>query len=216
MDNAVALVQTYLRVNGYLTVTEYPVVEALEGGGFQSATDLDILAFRFGRASMLGGAVTASGQPIADRPMLIDPALDLRPDLPDMIIGEVKEGRAFLNRGATDRAVLASAMNRFGCCDADESESVVDDLLQRGKAKIARGHRVRLVAFGSLPPETPTKQYEVILLGHILDFLTAHLRRHWSVIQAADTKDPALGFLKLLEKAGRGIRFDGGKPKPER
>jgi hypothetical protein len=29
MDNAVALVQAYLRVNGYFTVAEYPVVEAM-------------------------------------------------------------------------------------------------------------------------------------------------------------------------------------------
>lgn len=209
MDNAVALVQTYLRVNGYLTVTEYPVVEAIQGGGFKTATDLDILAFRFGRASMLGGAVTASGRPSGNGPMLVDPALDLRPDLPDMIIGEVKEGRAFLNRGATDRAVLASAMDRFGCCDAEEREGVIDELLRRGKARIARGHRVRLMAFGSLPPETSSKHTEVMLFGHILDFLTAHLRRNWSVIQASDTKDPALGFLKLLEKAGRGIRLEG-------
>ena len=27
MDNAVALVQAYLRVNGYFTVVEYPVLE---------------------------------------------------------------------------------------------------------------------------------------------------------------------------------------------
>jgi hypothetical protein len=29
MDNAVALVRAYLHVNGYFTVTEYPVVEAV-------------------------------------------------------------------------------------------------------------------------------------------------------------------------------------------
>ncbi len=28
MDTAVALVETYLRINGYFTVTEYPVIEA--------------------------------------------------------------------------------------------------------------------------------------------------------------------------------------------
>lgn len=41
MDHAVALVETYLRVNGYLTVTEYPVVEAMKHVGFRTATDLD-------------------------------------------------------------------------------------------------------------------------------------------------------------------------------
>jgi len=208
MDNAVALVQAYLRVNGYLTVTEYPVVEAVRSGGFQAATDLDILAFRFGRASVLGQAVKPSGQPHAGI-LPVDPALDPRPDLPDMIIGEVKEGRATLNRGATDKAVLAAAIARFGCCDAAESEVIVTELIRRGKAKLAHGHRVRLVAFGSLPSEAPSRHYEVILLGHILEFLREHLRRHWSVFQASESKDPALGFLKILEKSGRGARPAG-------
>jgi len=210
MDNAVALVQAYLRVNGYLTVTEYPVVEAIRSGGYQAATDLDILAFRFGRASMLGQAVTPSGKPHANVPP-VDPALDLRPDLPDMIIGEVKEGRAVLNSGATDKAVLAAAIARFGCCDAAESEAIVTDLIRRGKAKLAHGHRVRLVAFGSLPSESPSKHYEVILLGHILEFLREHLRRHWAVFQASETKDAALGFLKIIEKTGH-----HGPPGPEK
>ena len=203
MDNAVALVQAYLRVNGYLTVTEYPVVEAVPSGGFQAATDLDILAFRFGHASMLGQPVSPTGAPHAGL-LPVDPALDLRPDLPDMIIGEVKEGRAMLNRGAIDQGVLTAAIARFGCCDAGEARAVVEDLLRRGRAKIPHGHRIRLVAFGSHPPETPSKHYEVILLGHILAFLREHLRRHWAVFQASETKDPALGFLKILMKSGHG------------
>ena len=50
MDNAVALVQAYLHVNGYFTVAEYPVLESLRHGGYRSITDLDILAFRFAGA----------------------------------------------------------------------------------------------------------------------------------------------------------------------
>jgi hypothetical protein len=47
MDTAVALVQAHLQVNGYFAVTECPVVEALRHHGYRTATDLDILAFRF-------------------------------------------------------------------------------------------------------------------------------------------------------------------------
>ena len=47
MDNAVALVQAYLRLNGYFTVSEYPVVATRSGGEYRTATDLDVLAFRF-------------------------------------------------------------------------------------------------------------------------------------------------------------------------
>ncbi len=47
MDHAVALVETYLQINGYFTVAEYPVIEATGRDQFKTATDLDILAFRF-------------------------------------------------------------------------------------------------------------------------------------------------------------------------
>ena len=38
MDNAVALVQTYLRVNGYFTVTESPILKG-SLGQFREVTD---------------------------------------------------------------------------------------------------------------------------------------------------------------------------------
>lgn len=47
MDNAVALVQAYLRVNGNFTVSEFPVIELRRAQGYTAATDLDILGFRF-------------------------------------------------------------------------------------------------------------------------------------------------------------------------
>ena len=53
MDTAVALVETYLRINGYFTVTEYPVIEAVHYDGYRTITDLDILAFRFSGAGRL-------------------------------------------------------------------------------------------------------------------------------------------------------------------
>lgn len=61
MDPAVALVQAYLRVNGYFTVAEYPVLEATRSGGFQMATDLDLLAFRFPGA---GRAIASAGDEV--------------------------------------------------------------------------------------------------------------------------------------------------------
>jgi hypothetical protein len=50
VDNAVALVQAYLRVNGYFTVAEYPVMEAMRTG-YRTLTDIDILGVRFPHAS---------------------------------------------------------------------------------------------------------------------------------------------------------------------
>lgn len=45
MDSAVSLVEAYLRGNGYFTVTEYPVAEAMggPGPGYRVAADLDAL-----------------------------------------------------------------------------------------------------------------------------------------------------------------------------
>ena len=59
MDTAVGLVQAYLRVNGYFTVAEYPVLDATGPGGPRTITDLDILAVRLHRAPGASGTVDA-------------------------------------------------------------------------------------------------------------------------------------------------------------
>ena len=68
-----------------------------------------------------------------------------------------------------------------------------------------------VLAFGSAPPAQPTVRHEVILLGHVVEFLYAHIRRHWEALRQAQSKDPALGFLMALEKARRG---GGIQPQP--
>lgn len=85
MDNAVALVQAYLRVNGYFTVAEYPVVEAVRYGGYRERTDLDILAFRFPGAGRLVPAGPRAGREDA---LIFEPDPELRcaPDRADMFI----------------------------------------------------------------------------------------------------------------------------------
>lgn len=205
MDNAVALVQAYLRVNGYLTVTEYPVVEAAASGGFQCATDLDVLGFRFGHSCTLMPVVNGSPEGAAC-PIETDPALDVRPGVPDMIIGEVKEGRAVLNRAATNPNVLGAAMTRFGCCEPRDAVRLAQQLVRDGHATTHGGHRVRLVSFGSLPPDVPARRYGVILLGGVVEYLREHIRRHWARLQASESKDPGLSFLMTLEKAERAPR----------
>ncbi len=89
MDHAVALVEAYLRVNGYFTVSEYPVVEARRYGGFRTATDLDILAFRLPGA----GRLVPSESDESEHSYAPDPELGCRPDCAEMLIGEVKEGK---------------------------------------------------------------------------------------------------------------------------
>ena len=201
MDNAVALVQAYLRVNGYFTVAEYPVLEVAREGGYRTVTDLDILAFRFPQ----GGRLIASERGGRSRDRLeavLDPALGASLERGDMIVGEVKEGRAELNEAATDPAVLRTALVRFGCCPPDRAGALGESLLREGDAVLPVGHRIRMVAFGSTAGGGG--KYQAITLGHAVRFLQGYLREHWDVLHHAEHKDPALGFLLMLEKALRG------------
>jgi hypothetical protein len=196
MDTAVALVNAYLHINGYFTVTEYQVVESYHHGA-RTRTDIDVLAVRFpGAVHSLGDGRPASAQHVIQP----DPQLDCAVDQTDMILGEVKQGPAKFNEGLWDPWVMKTALVRFGCCSMDEAEGVVASLLRRGRARTHRGHRARLIAFGASPDRRSGK-FEIISLGHIYTFLTAYIRQHWDVIRVMDFKDPAFGLLVMLEKA---------------
>ena len=209
MDNAVALVQAYLRVNGYFTVAEYPVIEAARFG-YRSLTDLDILALRFPGA----GRLVPGRRALASHPVAIfapDPILAAPEDAVDMLIGEVKEGRAELNEAAHDPAVLRTVLARFGCCSVEETGPVVDELLRHGRLRLPSGHLVRLAVFGSsVGSRSPHGVALGVSLGHVVSFLEDYLREHWDVLAAAQFKDPALGFLVTLEKARRQRERNGG------
>lgn len=202
MDNAVGLVQAYLRLNGYFTVSEFPVIAASKGGGYRTATDLDILAFRFPRA---GRVTPGSGRRAsADEEHLDpDPALGISAEQADMIVGEVKEGRAALNEAATDPGVIRTALAAFGCCSREEAPAIVQTLLRDGTAQLPIGHRIRYVVFAGLTVEA-VAQYDVISIRHVVESLRAYIGKHWDVLRHADSKDPAFGFLMTLAKAERG------------
>lgn len=199
MDTAVAFVQAYLHINGYFTVTEYPVVEAMKHGGFRTATDLDVLAVRFPGAGRL---VPTHGKKSRDMRFEPDPELLGDNQATDMIIGEVKEGKAELNLGARDPVVLRTVLTRFGCCPDDYVGQVVDDLLHKGQATIKGGHRARLIAFGSSTGEPLGYPCTVISLGHVIKFTGEYLREHWDVLRQAQFKDSALATLAMLKKVG--------------
>lgn len=204
MDKAVAIVQAYLNVNGYFTVVEYPVLEGAPHGGWRTATDLDMLALRFPGGGRFASAKTHKNM----RGNLVfepDPALGAPPDLPDMIVGEVKEGRAKFNQAARNPKVLSMALARFGCCDVDEAANITQKLVSKGQVETRRGHRIRMVAFGSRADESDQLAERVITMGHMIDFLRNYLDEHWEALGQAQFKGEALGFLALLEKATRGM-----------
>lgn len=204
MDKAVAIVQAYLNVNGYFTVVEYPVLEGAPHGGWRTTTDLDVLALRFPGA----GRSTNGHKGKHMRGNLVfepDPILGAPPDMPDMIVGEVKEGRAKFNPAARNPKVLATALARFGCCDVAEASKITQKLVHKGQVETRRGHRIRMVAFGSRADEPDQLAERVIAMGHMVEFLRAYLDEHWEALGQAQFKGEALGFLALLEKAARGM-----------
>ena len=198
MEISVGLVQAYLRVNGYFTVAEYPVIEAVQRGKYRTVTDLDILAFRFPNAGRLVPGVNEGLDPVFEP----DPLLGVSRKEADLNIGEVKEGRAELNHGAQDPNVMRVALRRFGCCGTSET-SVVDQLIRKGEAKLSSGYRVRLDAYGTTPSDQQTPNFQVILLRQVRDFLQKYVREHWKILKHGQFKDPALGFLLTLEKIRR-------------
>lgn len=198
MDTAVALVQNYLYLNGYFTVTEYPVVEMLEGGEVRTITDLDVLAVRF------PGVGTVDAGDRTRRIVSLDPALDADIGRIDLIIGEVKEGRADLNRAATDPTVLHAALHRFGAVGHEDAESLIEQMLATGEAIHPAGVRVRLMSFGSRPPKFEGAPHRWMLIGEIVAFIRRVLAENWAVARSIQSRDPVLSQMILVEKALRG------------
>jgi hypothetical protein len=201
-------VQAYLHVNGYFTVTEYPVLEAFSGKHGRSVTDLDVLAFRFAGAGH--DVIRGRGRrPLGDRALVPDPILGCPTDRPDMIVGEVKEGVARLNAAMRDPLVLEVALSRFGCCSAEHAAALTRQLVARGHATTPAGHSIRMVAFGDSPDGAIQEPWTTVPMRHVVLFLRGYLREHWAVLRHAQIRDPVLGMLALIEKWG--VDAPGGR-----
>lgn len=203
MDDAVSSVQAFLRRRGCLTATELPVVRAARAGGYESLTDRDVPAFRFGKAP-------GPHEPEDPRTARAgSELLGISAAQTYMLMGEVKEGRAEPNASATRHDVLSAALGRSGCCHPGGVDDVVGDLLRHGKTRTRHDHAVRLVAFGALPPGRRDRRCHVILLGDVVAHLRGYVRRPWDVLQASASEGPGFGVLMTLEKADRGQRGSG-------
>lgn len=197
MDTAVALVKTYLQANGFFTVTEYPILESI-GLATRTVTDIDILALRFPGAGGVGSEAPTGGLRIEP-----DDALEVSDAQIELIIGEVKEGAAELNKAARDPAVVAAALRRFGALAPDVEEELVRDLLDDGEALHPAGIRVRQMVFATKPPTRQHYSYLWMNIGDIAEWLQIRVETHWDEIKMIQSKDPALSFLLLFEKARR-------------
>ena len=199
MDTAVALVETYLRVNGYFTVTEYPVLEVSRRDGTRTVSALDVLAFRF-PATGHELHPRRHGALRGDLHGQTDPALGAPPGQADMIVGEVKRGTARFNEATRTPEVLAAGLLRFGCCPPDEALPLARTLLAHGAADSAHGHRVRMVAFGQ-PAEEAPRGWHTVPLASVIAYLQRHLREHWEVLRHVHFSSEVLDLLALLKRA---------------
>ncbi len=198
MDTAVALVKTYLQANGFFTVTEYPILESI-GVTTRTVTDIDVLAIRFRGAGGLTSESSTGGIRIEP-----DAALGLSDAQIEVIIGEVKEGAAELNKAARDPAVIAAALRRFGELQPETESEIVKDLLDDGEATHPAGLRIRQVVFATKPPSRHDHRYVWMNIGDIAEWMQTQVEAHWDKLKAVQSKDPALSFLLLFEKARRG------------
>lgn len=189
--------QAYLRLNGFFTVTEYPIIGIGKHGAY-SLTDVDVLAARFPSAQQW---ITSRGQ--RGYAFENDPLLEIEPHCIQMIIGEVKEGRAKLNPNAYTPAVIEAVIRRFGCCDEEPGE-VALQVIGHGSADTHLGNqkcRIRMMAFGG-GPDIPASNYDCITLRHVVGYLNNFVHRHSEVFLSAQIKDESFDLMALLVKLG--------------
>lgn len=195
MDAAVALVQAYLRLNGYFTETEYPIV-TIDHGNTTTLTDVDVLAIRFPHA---GRWIPGTHETLPS-----DPVLDAATDRMDMIIGEVKERHCRLNRAAYTLPVIETVLRRFGCC---ENPRATAESVLRGRRGCAHGGpvthcRIRIVVFSGLEPEEKPAHFQAISLRHVARYISSHLAAYREAFLHTTQKDDVVGLFSLLLKLG--------------
>jgi hypothetical protein len=208
MDIAVNLVESYLRLNGYLTVSEFEIQERAPDGTFRSVTDIDVMGVRFPGEVYVGDPHDGPDTRIL---ALEDPVLRLQDGQIDVIVGEVKQGEATLNPGLRRHSSLHGMLRRVEWLYDSDLATIVDDLAGRTVCVApARGGgtvRTRLVAFGRAPEST----LNVISHTHIVETMLRFFEGHDDAFRPIQFRDPAPAMLSLLLKTGFSVSKDGGE-----
>ena len=205
VDIAVDLVENYLRLSGYLTLSEFEVQARGPDGAFETVTDIDIMAMR------LPGDIYAGdphGGPDCRLLLINDPELRLGEDQVDVIVGEVKQGDAEFNPGIRRHEVLHSVLRRIKFIYDEPLDPVVASLQSDGiRLSPARGGgevRTRLVAFG----RADACDLHTITHSHIVKTMLGFFSGLEDAFRPVQFRDPAPAMLSLLLKSG----FEVTKP----
>lgn len=205
MDTAVGLVKAYLELCGYFVLTELPVRAAGAGGGegrqgYHDVTDLDILAVRFPHRHH-------SLPKRARRPLEVflgaDPDLGGSDEGIDLVVGEVKEGKAELNRALLRAETVAFALRRAACCPEEMVEEEAAAVVREGERRFTMPGGtpclVRLVAFAG-QGEVSGHGVRTVSLAHCAQFINRRLSEADDVFAGAQFKDPVLSLFALQHK----------------
>ena len=194
MDAAVGIVKAYLELSGYFVLTELPM-RVRERGGYRDVTDLDVVAVRFPEG--------AGRRDASDSFLDPDPRLGARRNAFDVVIGEVKEGKAALNPALRRTETIAFALRRVGCCPEDRVDDEARIIARRGRREMALGAGlacvVRIVAFAGGHVRT-TGADRTVPLDHCLASIAERLHRRGGALLGATFKDATLDLIALQEK----------------
>jgi hypothetical protein len=210
VDIAVNLVENYLRLTGYMTLSEFEVQRRDSKGRFKTITDVDIMGIRFPGDVYLGDPHRK-----ADYELLVidDPVLELESETIDVIVGEVKQGKADLNPGIKDHGVLHSMLRRVEWIYGERLDSVIQGLQRDGVHRApSRGDgqvRTRLVAFG----RSDFSNINTIALGHIVSTMLAFFEEHEDAFRPIQFREPAPALLRLLLKSGFDVHKERKDPR---
>ncbi|MFQ5947933.1 MAG: hypothetical protein ACE5KX_03625 [Acidimicrobiia bacterium] len=201
MDIGVNLIESYLRLNGYLTLSEFEVQRRAEEGSYESITDVDIVALRL-PGELYVADPDAEGCTECELLLIQDPLLALEEDCADVIIGEVKQAEAEFNPAITDHQVLHSVLRRMEWLYDEPLLDVVKALQLTGSHySPGRGGgrvRTRLVAFG----RSKVNDLNTISHTHIVETLLRFFSDFEEAFRPIQFRDPAPAMLRLLLKSG--------------
>ena len=208
MDVAVELVDAYLTMTGYFTMSEFDIQRKTKAGEYVTVTDVDMVGIRFPGATL---AADVHGESDAELLTLVDEALLLEDGMIDVIIGEVKQGEAVFNSGLKSHHALHSVLRRMEWLYEAGVQPVIDDLQQHGISRVpARGGgvvRTRLVAFG----QGSETGMHTLNLAHILMKMSAFMELYEDVLKPAQFSETVPAFLRLLAKTQVELRATNTK-----
>lgn len=199
MDIGVNLIESYLRLAGYLTFSEFEVQGRNAAGNYEAITDVDIVGLRLPGPVYIGDPHDESDSRLL---LIEDPVLELEADCVDLIIGEVKQGEAMINPGLYDHRVLHAVLRRVEWLFVDSLADVVKGLqtqgIHRSKTRGEGMIRTRIVAFGRAPENT----LNVISHTHVVETMLDFFGRFGEAIRPIQFRDPAPALLRFLTKTG--------------